>query len=81
MIRYKFEILKELKKRGYSAYALRTKKVFGERTLTDLRHGKPVLSDKNLSILCRLLDMQPGDLLEYVPDPETDQTAERLNSD
>ena len=32
-----------------------------------LRKGSPV-SWENIEALCRLLEVQPGDLLEYVPD-------------
>ena len=37
MIRYRLEILKELKKAGYSSYRLRQEKVLGEGTLQQVR--------------------------------------------
>ena len=33
------------------------------------RNGEIVTAD-NLSLLCKLLNCQPGDILEYVPDAE-----------
>jgi len=35
--------------------------------LQKLREGKPV-SWENIETFCRLLEIQPGDLLEYKPD-------------
>ena len=67
-IRYKIDIMESLKERGYSSYRLRKEKLFGEATLQMYRRGEFVSSKDNLSVLCRLLDAQPGDLIEYLPD-------------
>lgn len=40
-----------------------------ESTLQKYRNGEIVTAD-NLSLLCKLLNCQPGDILEYVPDAE-----------
>ena len=69
MLRYKFDVLSELKKRGYSTYRIRKEKIFGEATLQKFRTGQ-VISADNLDSLCRCLECQPGDILEYVPDEE-----------
>ena len=67
MIRYKIEILPALKAAGYSTNKIRTDKIMGQATLQQLRHGE-LASWKTIDTVCRLLDCQPGDLLEYVPD-------------
>ena len=67
MIRYKIEILPALKAAGYSTNKIRTDKLMGQATLQQLRHGE-LASWKTIDPVCRLLDCQPGDLLEYVPD-------------
>lgn len=67
MIRYKIEILPALKAAGYSTNKIRTDKLMGQATLQQLRHGE-LASWKTIDTVCRLLDCQPGDLLEYVPD-------------
>lgn len=64
-IRYKIDILARLKECGYSTYKLRKKRVMGEATIQLLREGK-LVSWENMSTICRLLDCQPGDILEYV---------------
>ena len=63
--------MNELKEKGYTSYRLRKEKIFGEATMTKFRRNGQ-LNINDLDILCRLLDCQPGDLLEYVPDQETE---------
>lgn len=67
MIKYKIDIMQSLKEKGYSSYKLRQKKIFGEATMSKFRNKQPFNFD-NLNILCKLLNCQPGDILEYVPD-------------
>ena len=38
-LRYKFDIMAELKKKGYSSTRLRTEKLLGESYMSQLRHG------------------------------------------
>lgn len=64
MIRYKIDILAALSDVGYSSYRLRKEKLIGERTIQQLRTNT-LVSWANIDIICRLLNCQPGDLLEY----------------
>lgn len=66
-LRYKMDILEALKEAGYSAYRLRKEKIFGERVVQQLRQGE-LVSWATIEKVCTLLDCQPGDLVEYVPD-------------
>lgn len=66
-IKYKIDVLEALKVAGYSTYKLRKDKLIGEATIQRIRNGEPV-SWENISTLCALLNCQPGDLLEYLPD-------------
>lgn len=68
---YKTDILNALKAKGHSTYSLRTKKILGEATIQKIRK-KELVSWKNMSTLCKLLDCQPGDLLEYIKDEPSD---------
>ncbi len=63
-MKYKIDILKELKNKGYSSYRLIKENLFGTSTIQKFRDNKPV-SWKNIEILCELLQCQPGDILEY----------------
>lgn len=65
MIKYKIDVLQELKSKGYSTYRLRKEKLFGEATMQQFREGI-IVSTENLSRLCHLLQCQPGDILEYI---------------
>ena len=65
-LRLKVDILAALKEHGYSTYRIRKEKIFGEAALQKLRQNDPV-SLEIVSRLCRLLDCEPGDILEYVP--------------
>lgn len=69
MIKYKINILAELKSAGYSTYRLRQEKILGESTIQKFRDGEIVNAD-NFSVICRLLNCQPGDILEYEKDSE-----------
>lgn len=64
-IRYKIDILAELKKAGYSSTRIRNEKLMGQATLTQLRRGE-LVSWMNIETICRLLNCQPGDIMEYV---------------
>ncbi len=64
-IRYKIDILAELKRKGYSSTRIREEKLIGQSYLQQLRHGE-LVSWKILDVICSLLECQPGDLIEYV---------------
>ena len=66
-IKYKFDVMAALKDKGFSTYRLRQEKIIGEATLTQIRSGE-VVYGKTLDTLCRLLDCQPGDIIEYIPE-------------
>ena len=68
-IAYKMDVLTALKEAGYSTYRIRKDKLLAESTLQLIREDKPV-SWENISTICALLDCQPGDIMEYVPDGE-----------
>lgn len=64
-LRYKIDVLVALKEKGFSTYQLRKDKLLSESTVQKLRAGIGV-SWENIETLCRLLDCQPADLMEYV---------------
>ena len=68
-IQYKIKVVSALKDAGYSTYRLRKEKLLGESTIQKFRDNE-LVSWENISTVCRLLNCQPGDLMEYVPDSE-----------
>ena len=67
MLRYKVDILKELKEKDYTSYRLRKDKLIGESQIQKIRKGE-IASKETLNTICKLLQCHPGDILEYVED-------------
>lgn len=67
MVKYKIDIIQTLKNIGYSTYKIRKEKIFTEGQLQQIRNNK-LLTQDALNKVCTLLDCQPGDILEYIPD-------------
>lgn len=63
-VQYKTDILAALKAAGYTTYKLRQNKLLSENTIQQLR-GNELVSWANIARLCKLLNCQPGDILEY----------------
>lgn len=61
-----------LKKAGYSSTRLRNEKLMGESYMQQLRRGE-LVSWKTIETICKLLQCQPGDLLEYLPEEAQDK--------
>lgn len=68
-IQYKVDVIAELKNAGYSSYRIRKEKLFGQATITLLRN-KTLVSYDNINRICKLLQCDVGDILQYVPDEE-----------
>ena len=66
-LQYKMDVVSALKENGITSYKIRSEKLLSESTLEKLRKGEGVSWD-NLETLCRLLECQPSDLIEYVPE-------------
>ncbi len=66
-IKYKINVLEELKQAGFTTYKLRQEKLFSESTIQKFRNGE-IVSHENLAIICKLLNLQPGDIIEYAPE-------------
>lgn len=67
MFVYKFDVLETLKESGYNTTRLRREKLLGENAIQSLRRGEMV-GIIALEKICRLLDMQPGNIIKYVED-------------
>jgi len=67
LLKYKIDVIQALKNIGYSTYKIRKEKIFTEAQLQQLRENK-LLTQEALNKVCVLLNCQPGDILEYIPD-------------
>lgn len=61
-----FDVLELLKAAGYNTTRIRKEALLGQSTLQKLRRGV-LPSWHELDVICDLLHMQPGDLIERVP--------------
>jgi len=66
-LKYKMDVIAELKKAGYSTYRIRQEKLITEVSLQKIRKNKPV-SWATIAKICTLLKCQPGDILEHAGD-------------
>ena len=57
-----------LKEQGLTMYSLRRDKVVGTETLEKMRKGIGNIDTRSLESLCKYLNCQPGDIMEYVPE-------------
>ncbi|MBQ9606968.1 MAG: helix-turn-helix transcriptional regulator [Lachnospiraceae bacterium] len=75
MLHYKIDVIKTLNEHGYSNSAMSRGKMFSESTMTKFRRGI-IVSTSELSKLCDLLRVQPGEIIEWIPDESQDREQE-----
>ena len=61
------DVLNDLKNAGYSSGRIQKEHLLSGSTLVKLKAGVGV-SWENIERICAMLNCQPGDILEYVPD-------------
>lgn len=69
VLAYKINVLEALKENGYNTTRLRKEKLLGENAIQSMRRDEMV-GMIALEKICRLLEMQPGDIIRYVEDPK-----------
>lgn len=67
------KLFEKLKAVGLTSYQLRKMKdpIIAQYTLTRLKKGVGGVDSNTLNRLCKYFNCQPGDLMEYIPDPVT----------
>lgn len=58
-----------MKEKGLTTYRIRKESIISQSALQNLRNGKNVSTD-TLASLCKVLSCQPGDIMEYVAEPD-----------
>lgn len=56
-----------MQERGLTTYRIRKENIISQSALQSLKANKSVTTD-TIAALCKALDCQPGDLMEWVPD-------------
>lgn len=67
------KLVQKLKDAGITSYIVKRDKIVGQATYKKIREGGE-LSTKVIDRMCKLFNCQPGDILEYVPDEETQES-------
>ena len=62
-------VLERLKEAGFTTYRILQEILIPQSSLTRIRRNEPI-NLSTIDTICKLLNCQPGDLLEYVPDDE-----------
>lgn len=62
---YKIDVIGTLKESGYNSTRILRENVLSQSAMQKLRNGEMV-GIKTLEQLCKLLDMQPGNIIKYV---------------
>ena len=63
------KLLKLLQEKGYTSYRIKKENIIGQATFTKLKRGEGGLDHRSIDKLCEVLGCQPGDLMEYRPNP------------
>ena len=63
------KLLKKMDEQGITSYTIKKDNVIGQATFKKIKDGGDI-DTRTIAKLCKLLNCQPGDILEYVEDPE-----------
>ena len=59
-----------LKEKGYTTYRIRKENIMSQSAWQKILTGTGDIDTRTIKRLCEVLNCQPGDLMEYVPDVE-----------
>ncbi len=63
------KLLKLLNEAGINSYVIKRDKIIGQSTFQKIKNGGDI-DTRTIDKFCKLLNCQPGDILEYVDDEE-----------
>lgn len=69
MIQYKIDVLFELKNKGFTTYKLEKEKILRSAVIDSIRKKRGI-NFETMNTLCKLLQCQPGDIIEFIDDPK-----------
>ena len=64
------KLFKLFEEKGITTYKIRKENIVSQGTLTKMKNGSGSIDTRTIDKICRVLNCQPGDILEYVPDSE-----------
>ena len=78
MLKYKIDVYDALQRKGFTTYKAKTTNLLSQNTLNKIKNEDTAITLKALNAVCNILEMQPGQLLEYVRDEEDEKKLENL---
>lgn len=63
------KMLKLLSDHGITSYTVKRDNIIGQATFRKIKEGGDI-DTRTIAKMCEVLQCQPGDILEYVPDEE-----------
>lgn len=79
MIKFKIDVMAELKKNGYNSGKIVAERLISGQTLQQIRRGNARLHTSTLDTICRITGLQPGDVIMYVPDDTADHVTDQTD--
>lgn len=64
------KLLALMKEKGVTTYRIRKENIISQSALTAINQGKGITTD-TIAKLCKVLNCQPGDILEYTDEIES----------
>lgn len=65
MLVYKIDVIETLKESGYNSTRILKENIISQSAMQKIRNNEMV-GIKTLEQLCKILDMQPGNIIKYV---------------
>jgi len=65
------KMLALMEKKGVTSYTVKKDNLIGQATFKKIKQGGDI-DTRTIAKLCALLECQPGDIMEYVPDAGSD---------
>ena len=65
MLAYKINVIETLKENGYNSTRILKENIISRSAMQKIRKGE-MIGIKTLEQLCKLLDMQPGNIIKYI---------------
>lgn len=61
------KLLEIFNERGITSYTIKKENIIGQASFKKIKEGGDI-DTRTIAKLCKFLECQPGDILEYVPD-------------
>lgn len=74
-ISYK-KLLSIFEEKGITSYTIKKEKIIGQATWKKI-HENGHIDTRSIESLCKYLNCQPGDIMEYVPDNDPNSQSEQ----